>query len=242
MSSNPMFNNRVFEEAIASDEPMTLQGVVNKTLVLLLLTVASGYYTWDLLVKGFADKAHILAIAGIIFGIVLCFLTSFRPNSAKITAPAYAICEGLVLGSISYMYEALYGGIVLNAVAITITTLFVMLFLYKAKIIVATEKFRKVILLATISIALFYLIEIIASFFGYNMTIFNNGPTGIAISMGICIVAALNFIIDFDNIERATSALAPKYFEWYFGFSVLVTLIWLYIEVLRLLAKFYKRD
>ena len=195
MSSNPMFNNRVFEEGMASEAPMTLQGVVNKTLVLSCLTVASGYFTWDLLAKGFIDKANLLAIVGLFFGFVLCIITSFKPNTAKITAPVYALCEGLVLGSISFSFEAMSKGIVLNAVAITITTLFVMLLLYKARIIVATEKFKKVILLSTISIALFYLIGIIASFFGYNMTIFNNGPAGIAISMGICIVAALNFIL-----------------------------------------------
>ena len=235
MSSNPMFNNRILNDAIASDEPMTLQGVINKTIFLLLLVTMSGYFTWDLLAKGFADKAQLLAVAGVICGFILCLFTIFKPNTSKITAPAYALCEGLVLGSVSFAFESMLNGIVLNAVAITLIVLFVMLGLYKAKIITATEKFKKVVMVSTLAIAIFYFVGFIAALLNHPMTIFNGGIVGIVVSFVICVIAALNFIIDFDNIETSANSFAPKYFEWYFGFSLMLTLIWLYLELLRLL-------
>jgi uncharacterized YccA/Bax inhibitor family protein len=153
----------------------------------------------------------------------------------------YALCEGLIVGSISYAYGSLYHGIVQNALLITILVMLVMLSLYKSGILRATPTFRKVILISTMAIGIFYLVGIVASFLGHPMTIFNGGLVGIGVSLLICGVAALNFILDFDSIERFAQNNMPKYFEWYFAFSILVTLIWLYLEVLRLLAQLNSR-
>ena len=130
MTSNPMLNSRVIENVITDSKPMTVQGAINKTMILLAIVVLSGYYTWTLCAQGFADKAMLLATVSAIAGFVLAIIASFNPKSSKITAPAYAVCEGLLVGSVSYMYAAVYEGIVLHAVGITLLTLFVMLFYF----------------------------------------------------------------------------------------------------------------
>ena len=241
-TSNPMINRDfAFDEDMTSIEPMTKSGVVNKTSLLLLITVLSAYGVWDLLARGFSDKAYMLMIVGLVAGFILCIFTVIKPKYSPITSPVYAICEGLAVGAISFSYGAMFEGIVQNAVGITFVTLFAMLFLYKTGLIVATENFKRVVFTATLGIAIFYLISLVLSLFGHPLMIFNGGLIGIGISLFICVIAALNFITDFDSIDNLASYGAPKYFEWYCGFSLLVTLIWLYLEVLRLLAQLNSR-
>ena len=242
MTSNPMMNSKVVENVILDSKPMTIQGSINKTLILTGIVALSGLYTWDLMAKGFMDKANLFIISSLVIGLILAIVTAFNPRASKITAPAYALCEGLLAGAVSYAYNSLYNGIVVNAVVLTLLVLFTMLFLYKARVIQATEKFRQVILISTIAIAIFYAIGMIGAFFGHPMTVFNGSVMGIVISVVICAIAALNFILDFDFVEQGEKRNLPDYFEWYCAFSLLVTLIWLYFEILRLLVQLQRRD
>lgn len=241
--SNPMARNSVYEQVGVSEYPMTISGAINKTAFLLLIVAMAAAYTWYLAMTGFADKVGIFMIGGFIGGIIAGFMAIFMPKHSMPLSITYALCEGLLLGGFSAMYEKAFHGIVPQAILGTFVVLFVMLGLYKSGAIRATEKFRKVLLVATVSVAVFYLINIIAAFAaphfvaaGQFVTIFRTGPIGIGISLIIIAIASLNFIIDFDFVERGAASLAPKYFEWYGGFMLLVTLIWLYLEILRLLS------
>lgn len=242
MTSNPMLNANVAQNVILDSKPMTITGAVNKTLALLAIVVACGCISWDICAKGFLDKASLIMTMSAIAGLVLALITCFKPKTANITAPAYAVCEGLLVGAISFAYNAAYGGIVVNAIVITLLALFSMLFLYRTKVLQATPTFRKVIITSTIAIAIFYLVGFIGALIGHPMTIFNGGMVGIGVSLVICVIAALNFILDFDFIERGELNGLPDYFEWYGAFGLLVTVIWLYIEVLRLLAQLNRRN
>jgi len=242
MSSNPMTKIDVAENVVIEGKPMTISGAINKTAILLGIVVLVAFYTWSVCAQGYSDKAHILMISGAIGGLILAIIASFNPKSAPITAPAYALCEGLVVGGVSYAYGTMFDGIVQNALGLTILALFSMLFLYKTKIIQATPTFRKVIFISTLAIAIFYLIGFIAGLLGHPMTLFNGGSFGIGVSALICAIAAFNFIMDFDFIEQGEKRMLPSYFEWYGGFALLVTLVWFYLEVLRLLAQLNSRD
>ncbi len=241
MTSNPMVRNSIVDEAIMDSAPMTISGAVNKTLALLAIVVIGALISWSMCAKGYADRAMLLIIVSSVAGLILALIAFFKPKTSPVTAPAYAVCEGLLVGAVSFAYNSLYNGIVINAVSLTLLALFTMLFLYKIKAIQATEKFRKVIMTATIAIAIFYFVGFIGALLGHPMTVFNGGIYGIAISLVICAVAALNFILDFDFIEQGANRL-PSYFEWYAGLSLLVTVIWLYFEILRLLAQLSKRN
>lgn len=245
MSSNPMFKTQNFssngENIALESKPMTAQGAVNKTLILLGIVVVSAIYTWFLTSNGYYDKALLFIKAGAIAGFVLAIVTAFKPQYSNMTAPAYAICEGFALGGISKIYASMYEGIVINAIGITVLALFSMLALYKARVIQATPLFKKIIFTSTLAIGIFYLVGFIASLLGHSMTIFNGGIVGIIISLVFCAIAAFNFIIDFDFIENGEKNLLPCHYEWYGAFSLLVTLIWLYLEVLKLLAQLNKR-
>lgn len=242
MSSNPMLKTNVAENVMLEGKPMTISGAINKTGILLGIVVLVAFYAWSLCAGGYADKANMLLIGGSIAGLILAIIASFNPKSSPITAPAYAICEGFVVGVISYAYGAMFNGIVQNALGLTILALFAMLFLYKTKVIQATPTFRKVIFISTLAIAIFYLAGFIGALLGHPMTIFNGGTLGIGVSLLICAIAAFNFIMDFDFIEQGERNMLPEYFEWYGGFALLVTLVWLYLEILRLLAQMNRRN
>ena len=247
MSSNPLLkkyasNDYIKVDTLDENKIMTTQGTIAKTALLLGIVVLVAYYAWTLCASGYADKAQMFLIGGAIAGLVLAIITSFKPDASPITAPAYAACEGLVVGVASYAYGQAFGGIIFNAIGITILTLFTMLFLYTTGVIKATPTFKKVVLTSTVAVFIFYLIGFIGALLGHPMTVFNGGTAGIIISLLICGVAASNFIIDFDFIEQGAKNALPKYFEWYGGFALLVTLIWLYLEVLRLLAQLNSRD
>lgn len=242
MTSNPMIQSRVYENVMLDSKPMTVGGTINKILLLLGIVVLSGAFTWYLSMNGFSDKVSLLSLASLIVGFGLALFTAFNPTQAKITAPVYAVCEGLLLGGISYMFNAYYEGIVINAIAITILAMLSMLLLYRFKLIRATEKFRSVIAISTTAILIFYLAGFIGALFGHPMTIFNGGMLGIGVSLLICIIASLNFIFDFNFIEEGANKCAPETYEWYGAFSLLLTLVWLYLEVLRLLAQLNRRN
>lgn len=223
---------------VLEGEPMTINGTINKSFILFAMLVAAACYTWWLVAGGFTDKASLLMTGGAIVGFILAMVIIFTKKAMNVLTPIYAACEGLALGGISAVYAGIYKDIVIQAIALTFAALFAMLFLYRTNLIKCTDTFRKVIFTATLAIAIVYLIEIIASFFGMGIPlIFGSGPVGIGFSLLVCGIASLNLILDFDFIERGSEHMLPKEFEWYGAFGLMVTLVWLYLEILKLLAK-----
>jgi uncharacterized YccA/Bax inhibitor family protein len=244
-TSNPALNERVFqgERAVLGDT-MTLQGTVNKTGVLLICVVATAAWTWNLFLHSHSPQTVMpLALIGGIGGLIVAMVTIFKKQWAGITAPIYALLEGLVLGSISAILEVRFPGIAIQAVSLTFGTLIILLLAYRSGLIAVTEKFRLGIIAATGGIALFYIVEIVLGFFGIHFTAINgSGVIGIGFSVFVVIIAALNLVLDFDFIETGVRVGAPKYMEWYGAFGLMVTLIWLYFEILRLLSKIRSRE
>jgi len=184
-----------------------------------------------------------MLLVGGIGGFIFALITMFKKTWAPVTAPIYALLEGLVLGGISAMFEMRYHGIAIQAVSLTFGTMFALLLAYRSGLIPVTQNFKLGIIAATGGIAIFYLAQIVLGLFGIHFTTINgSGPIGIAFSVFVVIVAALNLVLDFDFIESAAAAGAPKYMEWYGAFGLMVTLIWLYLEILRLLSKLRSRD
>lgn len=230
--ANPILNeNYAAQERVLQGEPMTVNG---------LLLVASAAFCWSRFTLGYTDMGMMLTAGGAIVGFILALVIAF--TRVKYLIPVYAACEGLFLGGISASFEASYPGIVSQAVAGTFAALFSMLILYRAKLIQCTDKFRSVIFIATCSIAVLYLINFIGHFFHYAVPVINSSSNfGIAFSIIVVIIAALNLIIDFDFIERGARNMLPKDMEWYGAFGLMVTIVWLYLEILRLLAKLQDR-
>ena len=245
-SSNPAMTGKIFEKAgtaVEGSGTMTINGTINKIGIMLLLVIAAAAYTWNIVMGADPGRASTLAMVGAIGGFIMALLTIFRPRSAAITAPIYAILEGLFLGAISAIINARYPGVAFQAVLLTIGTLFTMLFLYRSGRIRATPRFRRGVMMATGAVFFAYLISWIMSLFGMPMGFMHSaGPLGILINLVIIVIAALNLIMDFDFIEKGSQMGAPKYMEWYGAFGLMVTLIWLYIEFLRLLSRFSSRS
>ena len=236
-SGNPVLSKKTFTNTISADNQMTIEGTVNKTAISLLLLIGTGYFTFDVI-------NPVLLIGCGIGGFVLAIITVFKKEWAPITVPIYAILEGGALGGISYMYNSLYDGIVTNAIFLTIGILLSLLTAYRSGYIKPTENFKLGIFAATGGIAIVYLINFVMGFFGSSMGIMqidNASPMSIGFSVVVVIIAALNLVLDFDFIEEGAEKGAPKYMEWYGAFGLLVTLIWLYLEILRLLAKLNSR-
>ncbi|HUI44573.1 MAG TPA: Bax inhibitor-1/YccA family protein [Nitrospirota bacterium] len=245
-TSNPALNNATFT-AIArtalTTESMTIQGTVNKSLVLLVLLCLSAIWTWRAYLIGHDPRAVIpwLLIGGI-GGLIVALITVFKKAWSPVTAPVYALLEGLVLGGISSIFETLYPGVVIQAVGLTFGTLFGLLLAYKSGLIRATEKFKLGVVAATGGIALFYIITMILGLFNIHISyIYENGLIGIGFSLFVVVIAALNLVLDFDFIEQGATQGVPRYMEWYGAFGLMVTLIWLYLEILRLLSKMRSR-
>lgn len=238
--ANPILNeNYAAQERVLQGEPMTV-GTIQITAFLGLLLVASAAFCWSRFTLGYTDMGMMLTAGGAIVGFILALVIAF--TRVKYLIPVYAACEGLFLGGISASFEASYPGIVSQAVAGTFAALFSMLILYRAKLIQCTDKFRSVIFIATCSIAVLYLINFIGHFFHYAVPVINSSSNfGIAFSIIVVIIAALNLIIDFDFIERGARNMLPKDMEWYGAFGLMVTIVWLYLEILRLLAKLQDR-
>lgn len=242
-SGNPSLKAEAFQNFKASDagRKMTIQGTVNKTLILLLLLLVTFVYSWNQFVTS-PNSVLPLILVGAVGGLVIGLVTVFVPKISPFTAPVYALLQGLFLGAISAQYEAQYGGIVFQAVLITIGVLLSLLLVYKSGLIKVTQNFRIGIAAATGAIFLVYLISFVGGFFGFEIPhLHESTPLGIGISVVIVIIAALNLVLDFDFIENAAAKQVPKYFEWYGAFGLLVTLVWLYLEILRLLSKIRSR-
>lgn len=250
-SSNPVFKERVFsKDYTTSSDVMTVNGTMNKTALMLLLVVAGAVFTWNKFFEAAASNPEtaisVVApwlLVGGIGGFITVLITVFRPKSSGISAPIYAVFEGLLLGGISAILEMQYNGIVMRAVALTLAVFAAMLFLYRSGIIKVTKKFMMGVFAATAGIALVYLVSFIGGFFGMNTSfLYGSGNFSIGFSLVVVAIAALNLVLDFSFIERASESGAPKYMEWYGAFGLMVTLIWLYLEILRLLAKVASRD
>lgn len=239
-TSNPALGDRAFRGVPAlAGEAMTTNGTVNKTGILLLCVGATAMLVWN---RGSqAEDATIvgpLVLGGAIGGFIFALVTIFKKEWSPVTAPVYALLEGLVLGGVSVLLDQRFPGIAIQAVGVTFGTLAVMLVAYRAGVVRATERFKLGVIAATGGIALLYLIEIVLGFFGVHFVTINGaGPIGIAFSVVVVIIAALNLVLDFDLIENGVRAGAPKYMEWYGAFALMLTLVWLYLEILRLLAK-----
>src|SRR5580692_6669832 len=244
-TSNPALNDQAFRgERAAFGDAMTIQGTVNKTGILLICAVLTAAWTWNIFLHTHSPEAvGPLALVGVIGGLIFAFATIFKKTWAPITAPIYALLEGLVLGSVSAILELRFPGIAIEAVSLTFGTLVVLLLAYRSGLIRVTDKFRLGVVAATGGIALFYIVEIVLGFFGIHFTAVNgSGAIGIGFSVFVVIIAALNLVLDFDFIESAARAGVPKYMEWYGAFGLMVTLIWLYFEILRLLSKLRSRQ
>ncbi|MDP4183866.1 MAG: Bax inhibitor-1/YccA family protein [Bacteroidota bacterium] len=244
-SSNPVFNNKIFQNAAVDSREgmMTIQGAMNKTALLLLFAVLSAGFVWN---KFFAFASLAQAVSGVsmwllggaIGGFILAMIISFSPRRAPILAPIYAVLEGLFLGGISAIFEARYPGLVMRAVGLTFGVFAVMLFLYRSRIIRVTNKFRMIMVAAIGGIMLVYLVSFIISFFGVHISFLTDSSRlGIGFSLLVVGIAAFSLMLDFDLIEQAASQGAPKYMEWYGAFGLMVTLVWLYLEILKLLAR-----
>ena len=240
-SGNPTLSDATFADFENVDQKtMTLQGTVNKVGILLVLVVLSAAYTWNVYFTTGSPVA--LMPIGLFGGMIFALITIFKKNWAMYTAPIYAILEGLFLGGISAIFESQYPGIVIQATGLTFGTLASLLVLYKTGVIKPTENFRLMVVSATMGIALLYVVSFIMSMFGTGIGfIHDNGIFGIGFSLFVVGIAALNLVLDFDFIEQGSEKNAPKYMEWFGAFALMVTLIWLYLEMLRLLAKLRSR-
>lgn len=234
-SGNPILDEEAFHKAAQGAGldagKMTVNGAVNKSLILGVVMLITAGISWTM-------PNMFFLWGGLIGGLICVLVSSWRPQYSPTTAPLYAVFEGLFLGTVSLAYAHLYSGIILQAVSLTIGVLFLMLFLYKAKVIQVTEKFRSGLMMATGAIVLMYLVSWVLGMFGIQMPLLHQGGwLGIGLSLVIVAVASLNLLLDFDNFEQGARYGAPKYMEWYSAMGLLVTLVWLYLEILRLLSK-----
>ena len=240
-TSNPTLSEETFhvDQPVAGSQAMTISGTVNKTGILVCVLWVAAIITWE---KTFAAEnpasLYPWMIGGAIAGFVIAMITVFKKTAAPYTAPLYAVVEGLVLGVLSAFFEMQFPGIVFQAVLLTFGVLFALLFAYKTKVIKATENFKLGVAAATGGIFLVYVLSMVLGIFGVSIPLIHeSGPIGILFSLFVVVIAALNLVLDFDFIENGAARGAPKYLEWYAAFGLLVTLVWLYIEILRLLAK-----
>lgn len=242
-SGNPALNAKTFTRHLdqTGTDRMTLMGTVNKTGALLFILVMTSSITWKMTLTGQANALAFM-IGGLVGGFIFAIVTCFKKHWAPITAPIYAALQGLFIGGISAQYAALYEGIVLQATGLTFGILFVLLAAYRSGLIKATENFKLGVVAATGGIFLFYMISIVLGMFGVQVSfLHDSSPLSIGISVFIVIIASLNLVLDFDFIENGAEGGAPKYMEWFAAFGLMITLVWLYIEILHLLAKLNNR-
>jgi uncharacterized YccA/Bax inhibitor family protein len=236
-SGNPALTAETFRgvRARGREDVMTVEGTVNKTAISLVILLVTATWTWNM---GLGDpRVGGLIMVGVVGGLVTALVTVFKKTWAPYTTPAYAALEGLALGGISAAFESRYPGIASQAVFLTFGTLGSLLLAYRSGYIRATENFKLGVFAATGGIALVYLVGFVMSFFGAGIPLIHeSGLVGIGFSLIVVVVAALNLVLDFDFIERGAAAGAPRYMEWVGAFGLLVTLVWLYLEILRLLS------
>ena len=245
-TANPALNAKTFTgfpRVADSSEAMTIQGTVNKTLLMLVLLLIPAAWVWrQFFAAGTPQAIMPWLYIGVFGGLVVAIVTIVKRQWSVVTAPLYAILEGLAIGGISAFFEARFPGIVIQAVALTFGTLLCLLLVYKSRLIKVTARFRLGVVAATGGIAIIYVITIVLGFFGIHMPyIHDSGIVGICFSLFVVAIAALNLVLDFDFIENGAASGAPKFMEWYAAFGLMVTLIWLYLEILRLLSKIGSR-
>jgi uncharacterized YccA/Bax inhibitor family protein len=247
-SRNPFFktdsytNTSKTYDAVVIDynQTMTVSGTINKSFILLLLLVTGAFFTWNMAFNG--ENPIGFTIGGAIAGLVFVLITTFKPQLSSYLSPAYAVAEGLFIGGISAIFERMYPGIVIQAVSCTFVTFLVCLALYKFKIVQVTEKFRSVVVAATLAIGVYYMLSwLISMFTSFQPVHYGNSMTSIGISAFVIVIAALNLFLDFDQIEKGAEQKMPKYMEWYGAMGLMITLVWLYIEFLRLLSKLNRK-
>jgi uncharacterized YccA/Bax inhibitor family protein len=249
-TSNPALSGDAFRgEGVAyGGESMTISGAVNKTGLLVILCVATAAWTWNRFFAASSPEEAMQSIglpimAGAIGGFIVAMVTIFKKEWSAVTAPIYALLEGLVLGGVSAMLEQRFHNIAIQAVGLTLGVLIAMLLAYRSGLIKVTDKLRLGIVAATGGIAVFYFLQFILGFFGIHFTTINGAtPIGIGFSVLVVAIAALNLVLDFDLIENGARSGAPKYMEWYSAFALMITLVWLYFEILRLLSKVRSRQ
>jgi uncharacterized YccA/Bax inhibitor family protein len=245
--ANPVLNEKTFQRVAAqaqtSTETMTVEGAVNKTAFLLLILMATATWTWTRFTQALDPAAIMPQLwGGLIGGFLVAMATVFLPQYARFTAPLYAALEGLVIGGLSAIFNAQLNGIAFQAAGLTAGVLVVMLVAYRSGLIKVTDRFRMIVVGATGAIALLYLVSIVLSFFGVTVPLINqSGTFGIIFSLVVVGIAALNLALDFDFIDQGVQHGAPKLMEWYAAFGLVVTLVWLYLEILRLLSKLRRR-
>ncbi|MFA5259931.1 MAG: Bax inhibitor-1/YccA family protein [Candidatus Omnitrophota bacterium] len=238
-SGNPVLTDNTFSgiRSYEVDDLMSIQGTTNKSFILLFLVMLTASWAW-----GNPKSLVPFLLPALVGGFVTALVTIFKKEWSPVTAPLYALLEGMVLGAISILFEQSYPGIAIQAVGLTLGTLCALLVVYKSGMIKVTDQFRRGIVVATGGIALYYLLNLILGLFHIRMPlIYDSGPLGIVFSLVVVIIAALNLVLDFDFIEQGTRMGVPKYMEWYGAFGLMVTLIWLYMEILRLLSKLRRR-
>ncbi len=238
-SGNPVLTSKAFSVKSDYSEKMTIEGTVNKTFLLLFLVMGSGYFAWTNLYTSLY-----LLFPATILSIVFMLLIIFNKKMISYLAPLYAICQGITMGMFSYYFNTLYEGIAITAISYTFCILFGLLSIYRLGLIKATENFKLGVGAATSGIFMLYIINLAMSFFGTGiplMDITNSSMASIGFSVFVIIIAAMNLVVDFDFIEEGAEKGAPKYMEWYGAFGLMVTLIWLYLEILKLLAKMNSR-
>lgn len=241
-SQNPLLSPSVIANApMVYSAPMTVQGAVHRTTILLSLVVVAATLTWNRTTGGHGD-AMFLTMAGSILGLIACFVTVFKKEWSPVTAPIYSICQGMALGGISASMNAAYPGVALQASLLSFGILFALLGAYRFGWIRASEKFKAVVIAATLGVSLVYLVSMVANLFGAKIPFLHgSGQFAILFSLAVIVIAAMNLIVDFSFIEEAAAANAPKYMEWYAAFGLMVSLIWLYLEILRLLSNLSRR-
>lgn len=235
-TSNPVFQEKVLQREsykidAVGQEKMTVKGAINKTFLLFLIMLVTVFISYSI-------PNQLFLFGGAIAGLIIVIIASFKPGLSPYLAPAYALAEGFFVGTITAIYASQYQGIVFHAVSLTISMLLLMLIIYRLELIKVTQKLRAGVIMATGAIALVYIMSFVMSFFGINMPYLHEGGTfGILISVVIIGIAAMNLLLDFDSFEKGEQYGAPKYMEWFSAMGLLITLVWLYIEFLRLLSK-----
>jgi uncharacterized YccA/Bax inhibitor family protein len=252
-SKNPFLNNKSFTQPTTSvytaegqpvlidyGDTMTVNGAVNKSFILLLLLLASSFTAWYMIING--ANPFVPAITGLVLGFIAVLVAVARPQASPYLAPAYALFEGLFIGGISAIFEALYPGIVIQAVGATFVTFLVCFVLYRFKIVKVTEQFKSVVIASTLAIGTYYLISFVLSFFGIHLFHQDSSLMSIGFSVFVIVIAALNLFLDFDMIDQGAKKRMPKYMEWFGAMGLMITLVWLYLEFLRLLSKLSSRN
>lgn len=246
-SGNPALSEKRFQNTVITHdgEVMTERGTLNKFFFLFIMVMASASFTWSAFYQGKDVKPWM--IGGAIGGLIVAIIMAFKPKWAQYLAPAYGLLEGVFIGAISALYNQAFAqsapGIIMQAVVLTFGTVIAMFILYRTGVIKATERFKSIVITATMGIAIFYLLAMVMRMFGVDIAFLHEGSMlGIGISLFIVGIAALNLILDFDMIQKGSEMGAPKYMEWYGAFGLMVTIVWLYIEMLRLLSKINSRN